>query len=467
MSRRHQPRRTPSPGPPPSPPAHLQPPPRRARKRWIGLLGALALVIVVPITLWWLNRAIPAPLPTPGLAGVDQSVAATIQKHLDAVRLEPRSATAWGRLGIVLREYGFKPEAQRSLEEAERLDPTNPRWPYAHAILLIVHQPLDAAVQLERVVALCGSEPEAPRYRLAKILAEDGRWTEANRELAALLQAKPDFAPARFLSALGAQAAGNLEEAITQANRCANDPRTQRAAWALLATLHHQQGKPTEAATAARRSATLPPDEGFDDPFEAEAILLRGDPRALTEYAHPLLAAGRLDEAGRLIERLVKEHSDYPETWLLQGRLEMLRKQLPAAEQSLRRHLELAPRSAQGWFQLGTALLNQNRFPEAVAAYGKATEIKPDFGPAFFNQATALARAGRPDDAMAAFRETIRHNPEHFESYLRLAELLLRSGRNADAIPVLAQARTLNPADPRLAPLLERAQRLPARADER
>jgi len=467
MSRRHQPRRAPSPGPSPSPPAHLQSPPRRAAKSWFGLLGALALVIVVPVTLWLRSRATPALLPTPGLAGVDQSVAATIRKHLDAVRLEPRSATAWGRLGIVLREYGFKPEAQRSLEEAERLDPTNPRWPYAHAILLIVHQPLDAAVQLERVVALCASEPEAPRYRLAKILAEDGRWTDANRELAALLQAKPDFAPARFLSALGAQVAGNLEEAIAQANRCANDPRTQRAAWALLAALYHRQGKTPEAEAAARRSASLPPDEGFDDPFEAEAILLRGDPRALTEYAHPLLAAGRLDEASRLIERLVKEHADYPETWLLQGRLEMLRKQLPAAEQSLRRHLELAPRSAQGWFQLGTALLNQNRFPEAAAAYGKATEIKPDFGPAFFNQAMALARAGRLDEAMAALRETIRHNPEHLDSYLRLAELLLRTGRNADALPLLEQARNLNPADPRLASILERARQPSAGATER
>lgn len=462
MSRRHQPRRAPPPEPSPSPSAHLETPPRRTHKRWLGLLGALALGIVVPLTLWLRSRANPAPLPAPSLAGVDQSVATTIQKHLDAVRLEPRSATAWGRLGIVLREYGFKPEAQRSLEEAERLDPTNPRWSYAHAILLIVHQPLDAAVQLERVVALCGSEPEAPRYRLAKILAEDGRWTDANRELAALLQAKPDFAPARFLSALGAQVAGNLEEAIAQANRCANDPRTQRAASALLAALYHQQGKTPEAEAAARRSASLPPDEGFDDPFEAEAILLRGDPRALTEYAHPLLAAGRLDEAGRLIERLVKEHADYPETWLLQGRLEMLSKQLAAAEQSLRHHLELAPRSAQGWFQLGTALLSQNRFPEAAAAYAKATEIKPDFGPAFFNQAMALARAGRLDEAMAALRETIRHNPEHLDSYLRLAELLLRAGRNADALPLLEQARNLNPADPRLASLLERARQIPA-----
>lgn len=446
-------------------PAKASPPEaiaRSPRARWgtrwlaVGTVAILALIAAV----FWINRG-PGSVPVPpvNLVGVDPSVAATIQKQVGQVDREPRSATAWGHLGIVLREYGYKSEARICLDQAERLEPSNPRWPYAHALLLLVHTPEEAAVKLRRVVALCGNEPEAPRFRLARILGEQGRWPEAEVELAALLEARPDFAPARLLTALGARAAGNLARATTLANGCTEDARTRRAAWALLATLHRQQGDEANAEKAARRSAALPGDDGFGDPFEAEAILLRGDPRALTEHAHPLLATGRLNEAARLIERLEKEHPDYPETWLLVGRLELLRKDPSAAEKSFRRHLELAPRSAQGWFQLGLALLNQNRFVESAEASRRATEIKADFGPAFFNRGVALARAGRPKEAVTAFEETIRHHPEHFESYVLLADLHLQSGQRAEALKLLDQAGVLNPSDRRLAPLRQRATR--------
>jgi tetratricopeptide (TPR) repeat protein len=461
MSRRHQPRgRTNPPGPAAAVQGTTTGPARRGAwlrpAWWIG--GVLVAVAGLGGLAWWFGGSPGTePVPVIQLDAVDGAAAATIRKHLEAVRLDPRSAAAWGSLGIVLREYGFKPQARDCLEVAERKDPANPRWPYAHGILLLVHSPAEAAVKLRRVVELCGNDPEAPRYRLARVLAEEGRWPEARRELEPLLQAKPDFAPARLLLALGARAAGELAEAVQLARRCAEDPRTARSAWALLAGLYGQQGDRANAEAAARRSGALPADEGFDDPFEAEAILLRGDARALTEHTHPLLAAGRLVEAGRLIDRLVQEHPGHAETWLLVGRYRMLRKEAPGAEEALRRHLELAPRSAQGWFQLGLALLNQNRLPESAEAFRKATEIKPDFGPAFFNRGLALARAGRSEEAITAFRETIRHNPEHAETYVRLAELLIRSGRETEALGVLDQARTLNPSDPRLAPLRQRA----------
>lgn len=439
------------------PPGPVAPPHRRFpgpiwARVGLGLLAAVALV------LFWVGRApgvVSAPLPD--LSQVDASVAATVRKFHEAVRSDPRSAAAWGHLGIVLREYGFKPEARQCLDQAERLEPTNPRWPYAHAILLLVHTPLEAAVKLRRAVELCGNDPEAPRYRLAKILAEAGRWSEAEVELEALRKGRPDFAPARLLSALGARAAGNFPEAIALARTCTEDPRTSHAAWALLATLYRQQGDAAAAENAIRRAGALPKDEGFGDPFEAEAILLRGDPRALTEHAHPLLAAGRLAEAARLIDRLVSEHAGYAETWLLVGRLRLLRKDLPAAEQALRRHLEMDPRSVQGWFQLGMSLLQQNRLLEAADGFLKATEIKPDHGPAYFNRGVALARAGQIPAAAEALRATLRHNPEHAETYVLLADLELQLGHKEQALELIERAQTLTPADRRLPGLRQRA----------
>jgi tetratricopeptide (TPR) repeat protein len=357
----------------------------------------------------------------------------------------------------VLRVYDFRPQACESLARAEFLDPGNPRWPYYHGLSLMIGKPVDAIPKFQRAAELCGTEPPAPRMRLARLLGEQGRWNEAQAVLGPLLQAKPDYAPARLLSARAAHATGNLSQAVELARNCIQDPRTGRSAWALLAILYREHGDTAAAAQAARRSAATPADEGIGDPFEAEAIMLRPDPRALSEQAHPLLASGHLAEAAPLIDRLIREHPQHPDTWLLLGRLQLLRKQAPEAEKSLRHHLELSPQSVQGMFQLGLALLAQNRFPEAAQVFGQATELKADYGPAYYNRAFALARAGQLREATVAFRESLRHNPERIDSYCLLADLLLRLGERAEALELLTQAEAIQPGDLRVKSLRERA----------
>ena len=105
--------------------------------------------------------------------------------------------------------------------------------------------------------------------------------------------------------------------------------------------------------------------------------------------------AGRATDALPLVNRLVQEHPDFAETWLLLGRTQYLQKQPAAAEKSFRRFLELDTNSVNGHFQLGMSLLAQKRYPEAAATFQHATELKRDFGPAFFNLGFALAKSGR------------------------------------------------------------------------
>jgi tetratricopeptide (TPR) repeat protein len=357
----------------------------------------------------------------------------------------------------LLVEYDFRSQAQDCLQRAAELDPGNPRWPYFHGRALAIMHPTEAIHQFRRAAEICGNDPEAPRFRLARLLAEQGRWDEARREFEPLLKAKPGFTPARLLSARAAQAQGNLAGAIALARDCTSDSRTARSAWALLAILLRQQGDHDAAQHAAQRATAALADEGFGDPFEAEVTLLRGDPRSLSEQAHPLLAAGHWDAATSLIDQLVRQHPQYPDTWLLLGRLQFLRKDPAAAEKSLHHHLELSPQSAQGLFQLGLVLLAQNRFTESADAFDRATQLKTDYGPAYYNRALALARAGQIRPAMAAFNESIRYNPERADSYFLLADLCLRTGDTPRALQLLDQAQALAPADPRLRDLRRRA----------
>jgi tetratricopeptide (TPR) repeat protein len=423
------------------------------------LIGAAAVALIAGAVGWFgFHHAGPAP-PLPELSAVDPKVAATIKQHWAEAAHNPRSASAWGWLGAVLRVYDFRPEACECLAWAEQLDPGNPRWPYYHGLALMIAKPADAIPRFRRAAQLCGTDPAAPRMRLARLLGEQGQWEEVQAELDPLLQAKPDFAPARLLSARAAQAKGNPARAVGLARSCTDDPRTARSAWALLAILYREQGDAVAAAAAVQRSATAAADEGMGDPFLAEVTLLRPDPRALSEEAHPLLAGGHLAEASALIDRLVREHPNFPDTWLLLGRLQLLRRDVANAEKSLRHHLELDPQSAQGLFQLGSTLLAQDRFREAAEVFGKATQLKADFGPAHYNRGFALARAGQLREAASAFQESLRHNPERLETYILLADLRLQLREPEAALQLLNQAQAINPTDPRLKALRDRARR--------
>ncbi|MHC1764865.1 MAG: tetratricopeptide repeat protein [Verrucomicrobiia bacterium] len=427
----------------------------RSRFRWNVAVVLVGILLVLGLAGgWWSSRRVL--LPPIDLAKADSAAAASLRQRMDEVRRTPRSGMAWGQLGALLWAYDFRPEARVCLSRAEALDPSNPRWPYYQALSLMIATPQEAIPCLQRAVKICGNTPPTPRFRLAYLLAEQGRWDEARQEFEPLLAEHPDFTPVRLLAARDAQGRGEFDKAIELARGCTEDSRTARSAHVLLVGLYRQRGNTHAANQALRLSTSLPQDEFIEDPFHAEATLLRADPRALCEQAHPLLAAGHLTQAAALIDKVRLEHADYPETWLLVGRLQYLRKDLPGAEQALRRHVEMNPRSAQGFFQLGGVLLAGGQLTNAAAIFEKAIQLKPDFGPAHYNRGLALGRAGQTNAALAAFRESLRHNPERLETYLFLADLHLRAGERESAAALLDQAELINPTDARLRSLRQR-----------
>lgn len=439
--------------------AQTSPCSRAANRLKIQLIALVLLALGAAAIL--LQRSSRAPsLPDMDLSNVEPAVSTNLNRHFNEVRQNPKSGSTWGRLGALLWAYDFRPAAAQCLEQAARLEPENPRWPYFQALCFAIAQPSDAIPLLRKAVSLCGSSPEAPRFRLAEILAEQGQWKEALAEAEMLLKDHPDFAPARLLAARASHSLRDPARAIDLARVCVDDPRTARVACLFLATLHREQGDPAVAAQFLSRASSLPQDMGLADPYRSEVNLLRGDPRVLCEDAHPLIAAGRIQEAAALVDQLREKHPGYPETWLLVGRLQYLRKDLAGAEASLRRHVALEPRSAQGFFQLGSVLLAREQFVPAAEAFGQATALKPDFGPAYYNRGVALGRAGQTAAALSAFEESLRHNPERFETYVLLADLHLRSGNATAAAAAVSRAELLNADDSRLKVLRERLRQM-------
>lgn len=433
------------------------PPAAKTKGRGRLLLLAATTLALAAGGVWLTSRRADLhPVPPVVTTSLDASAARLIEQRFDDVRKTPRSGAAWGRLGAALRSFEFRDEARRCLENAEKLEPGEPRWPHLLGLLLASHSPTESVEAFRRAVARCGNEPPASRLRLARLLAESGQWQQARNEFTELTRAKPEYAPALLGFAQCAQVLGDPREALTLANRCTSDRSTARAAWSLIAALQQRLGDTNAARLAGERAAALPVDAPVADAFESELNPVRSDPRDLSDRAQRLLQAGRTDEAAPLVQQLAREHPQFAESWLLLGRWQLLGRNAVAAEASTRRHLELDSQSVNGVFQLGSALLAQNRFEEAAGVFRQATQLKADFGPAFYNLGFALARSGRTRDAIAPFREAIRHNPERVDSYVLLADLHVQLGELAEAAAVARQAEAVAPNDRRLPALWQK-----------
>src|SRR5438105_2124637 len=112
----------------------------------VALGSAAAVLCVVVFTrAGWQHRdraerspaiAAPAP-PMIDATGLDPAVARVVKEAQEAVRQDPASAGAWGKLGMVLAAHGLATGVSGlCFAEAERLDRNDPRWPYLRAVLL-------------------------------------------------------------------------------------------------------------------------------------------------------------------------------------------------------------------------------------------------------------------------------------------------------------------------------------------
>jgi tetratricopeptide (TPR) repeat protein len=386
--------------------------------------------------------------------GFDPAVAKLIRETVEQVRRVPRSGALWGKLGSVLMHYEFVEEARFSFEQAEKFSPTDPRWPYLCGVLLMNRQPEAALARLERAARLSRGHPDTPALRLAQFLSERGRHAEAERQFQLLLQARPDHSLALLGLARIRQAQGKLMESTGLLSDCLDDPHTAKSAWAMLATVQQALGHAAEADAATRRSASLPPEPAWPDPFSNDAAAYRIGRNALIEDATALMDNGRLDEAILILSRIARDYPQDDECWYLTGWALNQQRRSAEAERALRECLRLSPDSPKGQSQLAIALLGQQRYEEAIEVLESALRLKPTWRELHSNLGYACVQLGREDDAIRHFRDALFNDPNHVPSCTALADLLSRRGQSEEARRLLRQALELNPSDQRARALL-------------
>jgi tetratricopeptide (TPR) repeat protein len=430
----------------------------RARLKGKGrLLMAAVLVLAtagVGAYLAWRPRT--PVVPTFATEGLDAEVAATIDKARAAVEARPDSAAAWGRLGMILFAQDMYVDCTGSLAEAERLDPTDARWPYFRGLALLRQKPEEGIVLLERAARLAPHQFSL-RLRLAEEYARLQRIDEADALFSALLAEHPDNPRVLLGCGQALLHRGRWQEAMAPLQMAAEHPTARRSARVALAEAYLRLGDPAAAEAERRRLADVPGDVVWPDTVLAEAQTLRTGLQPRIDRAFALRDSGQIGEALSLLALVLRDHPDSDEAHLTLAKVLIQARRFDAAEVELDRALALNPNLVDGHFLLAGIRKERQDYAAAERGYLRTIALKSAHGLAYYNLGVCRRELGRKAEAIDAFRAAVRCRPDLAAAHLELGALLLQDNKVEDAIECLNRAVRLDGKNERARRLLEQA----------
>ncbi len=389
---------------------------------------------------------------------------------------EPRNARAHGNLALAFLAQGKKREAMDEGRLAAAFGPDLPEARYIYGLTLAAGgYPREAARELEKGLAgrpdapaplgaladayattgdpraaglyrkLIALEPSVPRHRasLAEHLWRIGQPEEGNRVMEEALKAFPsnEDLHLRYGRALVRQHRSLDGAARLEAARELG--ATGEAFALLLASAYAEGGRGTEAERV----------------LEAAARTYPASADVAAELGRLRLAAGNAEGALPSLETAARLNPRSAVTRLDLGRACETLGKLDEAEAAYRAAVRLAPKLPRARYALGRLLLKRGKREEAEAelalhrdAYEKGVKKVSENEALTGELALGFARL-KEGDAPAAL-EIFARLPESTDSLIGRSEALSRLGRHGEAVRALERARSLDPEEPRLAPML-------------
>ena len=158
--------------------------------------------------------------------------------------------------------------------------------------------------------------------------------------------------------------------------------------------------------------------------------------------------AGRLREAEKLYERLLKAAPDHFDATNLLGTIKAQLGRMGEAHRLLRAAVKINSQAAGGWANLGQVLLALKRAQEALDCFDKALALAPDDMATRNQRANALLSLGRAEEALSQFGEVLAHAPNHAEARLNSGIARAALGALEQAIADFDAALSLAPGHP-------------------
>ncbi|MBI2370071.1 MAG: tetratricopeptide repeat protein [Deltaproteobacteria bacterium] len=116
---------------------------------------------------------------------------------------------------------------------------------------------------------------------------------------------------------------------------------------------------------------------------------------------------------------------------------------LDAAVTAYLKAVELHPRFAEAYNNLGIAYLARGDTAKAIEAFEQAARVRPGYADAHFNLGVALATSGAVAKAVDAYQDALRMRPDFFEAHHNLARTYEDLGDLAHAVEAYEAASRL------------------------
>jgi tetratricopeptide (TPR) repeat protein len=418
-------------------------------------LALLALAIIggaVGAWFWW-NRGSERSVlpPVIDLTGEnDPGLEAAVKETRQQILNQPRSAQAWGNLGMLLLANGFGEDSRACFAQAAQLDSKDPRWPYLQGLAQQAIEPDSALPLFQEAAERVGVEgPGAGvvRWRYAEALMRKGERQKAAELLRDVLRRDPSHV--RAMLALGALAHDehNLEAAENYLRPCAESPLTRQRATVRLASLYQEKNDPASAERYRLKARQLPRDPDGPDPIAEEYKGLIVGRRARLLRAENLLQEGATPQAIEMLSQLLQEHPDEAEASVKLGMALAEVRRFREAERVLREGLERAGERVQARYFLCVCLFHQAEqsnsragFLAAAAEARRVLAVKSDHAFAHLYLGLALGQLGETEEGLRELEQAVRCSPESVDPQLHLGQALVAAGRRDEGLAHLDRA---------------------------
>jgi len=374
----------------------------------------------------------------------EAAVVNAIAEARDGVVKKPKSDVAWGKLGMTYLAHGFPAEARHCFQAAATLHANQFRW---HYLLAIASEEVDLeAAQREYAASVAIRRDYAPlRFRYGVLLLRLNRLDEALAQFEAAQQIDPDSPFPLVGIGRIRQRQEQFPEAVEAFRKaCVLAPWARRAHEELSRALA-RTGVASGAYQARRTARGLPesaeqmPDPVFDDIAELDQ-----SSRSLAMQADRSIAQNRLPEATRLLRQLVRDRPELSRPQINLGQILQIQGLLPEARAVLQKAVEQFGDEPLACFTLARIEQELKQPERAIDFYRRACRAKPDYVEANYELGSLLIETGDVEGALDPLRRAVSAEPAFIPGHLKLSQALRALGQEDAAEKHAAIAEKLN-----------------------
>lgn len=248
---------------------------------------------------------------------------------------------------------------------------------------------------------------------LAAAQAIKGKYKEARLNVDAALASKSDYVPALLLDARLLARTGQADAAFASIDKTIAANAEMSAAWVLRGEMLNSLRNDKAAALQAYQKAILLDEKSID---------------GLVGAIHLLMDGKQLEEAQKLLDRLIVVGPRHPNTYLIRGTLALQKGDLRLAQEQVQMLMQLLPNDPRAQFLSASVASKRHDYVQAQVSLSKLIQNQPN------NQATRnlLARTylqlGNPAKAVETLQVSLNDTKGSSEAFGLAAEAYLQMG---------------------------------------